>query len=188
SLPRWREKCVLTGNACRRLGSEKGASRMAEELNSKMSEQLQAVVERARELFVDLLEEQAGNGKLRIGPMSEPDKRTIERLFSEVVYSRIVAEAAAILSLLSYTQTEDDGMLSKIAPSFLDRCESRAELTGDSLAGKVSGLAALATAVRESGKPKTAAVSCLLDDLVRLPQPGPLRASFDAVALSLLGE
>jgi len=168
---------------------EKGANQMtADEISLKMAEQLQVVVEKARELFVDLLDEHARNGKVNVPPLSEPDKRSIERLFSEVVYGHIVAEATAIIAFLIYTEVKNDSILSLVAPSFVDGCEGKMEPVTDSVVRKIGDLADLARGILASGSQKSEVVTSLLNDLAGMTRTRPLRASFDAVALSLLGE
>ena len=161
---------------------------VAEDVASRMAEQLDVVVERARETFVDLVDEHARDGKIDVGPISEADKRVLERLFSEVVYGHIVAEAAAFLTFLVYAELKDDSILDRIVPSFLDQCESRMEEVPDSVARKTSGLTDLAKDVLDSGAGGSAVVNSLLQDIAGMPQTRSLRASFDAVILSLLGE
>jgi hypothetical protein len=153
-----------------------------------MAEQLQVVVEKARELFVDLLDEHARNGKVNVPPLSEPDKRSIESLFSEVVYGHIVAEATAITAYLIYTQVKDDSIFSPVVSSFLDGCEGKIEPVTDSVARKTRDLADLARGILASGSQKSEVVTSLLNDLAGMTQTRPLRASFDAVVLGLLGE
>ncbi|MBL7119075.1 MAG: hypothetical protein ISS53_00150 [Dehalococcoidia bacterium] len=160
----------------------------AEQVSAKMAEQLQVVVNRARELFVDVVEEHARDGKIDVGPIGEPDKRVIERLFSEVVYGHIIAESAALLSFLIHAELKDDNILNRIVPSFLDQCEGEMEEVSDSVARKTSNLADLARGVLDSGAEKSAVVDSLLQDITGMPQVRHLRVSFDAVALSLLGE
>lgn len=160
----------------------------AEGIDSKLAEQLVVVVDRACEIFVDLMEEHVRRGKINIGSIGEPDKRTIERLFSDVVYGHIVAEVTAIFSFLIYTHLKDDSILNVVAPSFLDRCAGKTDLVGDTVTRKISSLPALARGVLESGALRDGVAHSLLDDLAGMTEPRPLRASFDAVALSLLGE
>jgi len=161
----------------------------ADEISLKMAEQLQVVVEKARELFFDLLDEHARNGKVNVPPLSELDKRSIERLFSEVVYGHIVAEATAIIAFLIYTEVKNDSILSLVAPSFVDGCEGKMEPVTDSVVRKIDDLADLARGIlAASGSQKSEVVTLLLNDLAGMTQTRPLRASFDAVALSLLGE
>jgi len=161
---------------------------VTDEINVKMAEQLQVVVERAREIFVDSLEERAREGEIGIGSISEPDKRSIERLFSEVVYGQVVAEAAAIVAVLIYTELRDDGILNRIVPAFMDRCDGRAQQAPESVVAKTSGLVELARDVLDSGVEKGEVVTSLLQDIAGMEQARPMRAAFDAVALSLLGE
>jgi hypothetical protein len=161
----------------------------ADGVSLRMAEQLQVVVEKACELFVDLLDEYAKNGKVNIPPLSEPDKRSIERLFSEAVYGHIVAEATAIIAFLIYTEVKNDSILNSVAPSFVDACESNMGPVTDSAVRKTGDLADLArSVVAASGDQQSKVVTSLLNDLAGMTQASPLRASFDAVVLSLLGE
>jgi energy-converting hydrogenase A subunit M len=163
---------------------------VAEDVTSRMAEQLDVVVEKAREIFVDLLEESAREAKIGIGPISESDKRCMERLFSEVVYSHIIAEAAAIVSFLIHEQLKDDDVLKHVVPAFLDLCEGKMEKVPDGLARKTSNLTKLAKDVLDSsaGKGKSAIVVALLAELAEMSQMKHLRATFDATSLSFLGE
>ena len=163
---------------------------VAEDVTSRMAEQLDIVVEKAREIFVDLLEESAREAKIGIGPISESDKRCMERLFSEVVYSHIIAEAAAIVSFLIHEQLKDDDVVKHVVPAFLDLCEGKMEKVPDGLARKTSNLTKLAKDVLDSsaGKGKSAIVVALLAELAEMSQMKHLRATFDATSLSFLGE
>ena len=163
---------------------------VAEDVTSRMAEQLDVVVEKAREIFVDLLEESAREAKIGIGPISESDKRCMERLFSEVVYSHIIAEAAAIVSFLIHEQLKDDDVVKHVVPAFLDLCEGKMEKVPDGLARKTSNLTKLAKDVLDSsaGKGKSAIVVALLAELAEMSQMKHLRATFDATSLSFLGE
>ena len=163
---------------------------VAEDVTSRMAEQLDVVVEKAREIFVDLLEESAREAKIGIGPISESDKRCMERLFSEVVYSHIIAEAAAIVSFLIHEQLKDDDVLKHVVPAFLDQCEGKMEKVPDGLARKTSNLTKLAKDVLDSsaGKGKSAIVIALLAELAEMSQMKHLRATFNATSLSFLGE
>jgi len=163
---------------------------VAEDVTSRMAEQLDVVVEKAREIFVDLLEESAREAKIGIGPISESDKRCMERLFSEVVYSHIIAEAAAIVSFLIHEQLKDDDVLKHVVPAFLDLCEGKMEKVPDGLARKTSNLTKLAKDVLDSsaGKGKSATTIALLAELAEMSQMKHLRATFDATSLSFLGE
>jgi hypothetical protein len=163
---------------------------VAEDAASRMAEQLEAVVGKAREIFVDLLEESTREAKIGIGPISESDKRYTERLFSEVVYSHIIAEATAIVSLLIHEQLKDDDVLKTAVPAFLDQCEGKMEKIPNNLARKTSNLTQLAKGVLDSsgGKGKSAIVAALLKDLAEMSQMKHLRATYDATTLSFLGE
>jgi len=163
---------------------------IAEDVASRMAEQLDVVVEKAREIFVDLLEESAREARISIGPISESDKRCMERLFSEVVYSHIIAEAAAIVSFLIHEQLKDDNVLKDVVPAFLDLCEGKMEKVPDGLTRKTSNLSKLAEDVLDSsaGKGKSAIVVALLAELAEMSQMKHLRATFDATSLSFLGE
>jgi len=163
---------------------------VAEDVTSRMAEQLDVVVEKAREIFVDLLEESAREAKIGIGPISESDKRCMERLFSEVVYSHIIAEAAAIVSFLIHEQLKDDDVVKHVVPAFLDLCEGKMEKVPDGLARKTSNLTKLAKDVLDSsaGKGKSATTIALLAELAEMSQMKHLRATFDATSLSFLGE
>ena len=163
---------------------------VAADIESRMAEQLDIVVKKAREIFVDLLEGNAKETKIGIGPVSESDKRYIERLFSEVVYSHIIAEATAIVSLWIYEQLKDDAVLKTAVPAFLDQCEGKMQKVPDSLTRKTSNVTELAKGVLDSsaGKGKSAITAALLKDLAEMPQMKHLRATYNATITSFLGE
>lgn len=161
---------------------------MPQELTPDWSEQLGVVVQKAGERFVDLLEEQAADNKPKIAKLCEPDKRTLERLFQEVVSGHVVAEAIAIVAALVYRQTGDERSLRGIVPSLLDRFQQKMAMTEAATAAKTAGLHALAARALADGAARDPAINALLEDLVRSPPPGGMRATFDAVALSLLGD
>jgi hypothetical protein len=163
---------------------------VAPDVASRMAEQLDVVVGKAREIFVDVLEESTREAKIGIGPISESDKRYMERLFSEVVYSHIIAEAMAIVSFLIHEQLKDDDVLKTAVPAFLDQCEVKMEKIPNGLARKTSNLTELAKGVLNSsaGKGKSAPVAALLKNLAEMSQMKHLRATYDATTLSFLGE
>ncbi|MFC2000220.1 hypothetical protein ACFLXE_05635 [Chloroflexota bacterium] len=161
---------------------------VTDELTGKMAEQLQVVVDRAGEVFVDLLEEGARDSKISIGSISEPDKRYLERLFSQVVYGQVVAEAAAILSFLVHAELHDDRVVTWTVPTFMDRCEGRLDEVPESMPAKTGGLVELARGVLDSGVERGEVATCLLQDIAGMAPVRPMRAAFDAVVLSLLGE
>ncbi len=161
---------------------------MQEGLNPDWSEQLGAVVERAGEVFVDLLEKRAAEGGLKIARLCEEDKRTLEQMFQEAVYGNVVPEAMAIVAVLAYRQTGDHRLLHSVAPAFLDRVQQRAAPSESGCGSKADGLPKLAAKALSAGGAKDPAATPLLNDLVSTPAPEALRATFDGVALSLLGE
>jgi len=161
---------------------------VAEDVSSRMAEQLGLVLERAREIFVDQLEERASEKAIGVGSLSEPDKRAIERLFSEVVYGHLIAEAAAIVSFLIYTELQDDTILDRIVPDFIDRCEGRAGQAPESVVAKTRGLVDLSKDVINTAAAGSEVAVSLLKDITSVTEARPMRATFDGVVLSLLGE
>jgi len=159
-----------------------------DKIGEKMAQQLDLVLDRAREIFVDLLEHGAREAKIGIGAISEPDKRYMERLFSEVVKGHIIAEAAAIISFLIYIELQDKGVQDRIVPGFLDKYDSGpGPIAG--IGGKdIGGVMDLANSVLNSEKEKSEVVTELLQDIAAMAKVRPMRATFDAVFLALLGE
>ena len=159
-----------------------------EKISAKMAKQLDLVVDRAREIFVDLLEDHAREGKIDIGSITEPYKRYMERLFSEVVKGQVVAEAAAIVSFLIYIELQDNSILNRIGPTLMDKCEGGLEQVTECIAKKTGGLEELARDVLDSGEEKSEVVTSLLKDIAGMEKVRPMRATFDAALLTFLGE
>ncbi|MBM3133139.1 MAG: hypothetical protein FJZ95_08940 [Chloroflexi bacterium] len=160
----------------------------ADEIGGAMVQQMQAVVNKAGDVFVDRLASEAVEGKIGIGPLGEREKRVVEKLFSEVSRDYIIAELAAVFSFVAYTALHEDRMLTQITPSFLDQCEEPGKGASERIAAKIGALPELARNALSSGRVGNATAASLLQDIVRTPPPGPLRSSFDAVVLSFLGE
>ena len=159
-----------------------------DKISVKMAKQLDLVVDRAREIFVDLLVDSTREGKTGIGAISDPDQRYMERLFSEVVKGHIVAEAAAIVSFLIYIELQDESILNRIVPALMDKCDGDPEQISEYRTKKTGGLAELSRGILDSEVEKTEVISWLLKDVVSSEKTRPMRAAFDAVLLTLLGE
>ena len=159
-----------------------------DKISVKMAKQLDLVVERASEIFVDLLENNAREGKISIGPITESDKRNMELLFSNVVNGQIVAEAAAIVSFLIYTELQDNNILNRVMPTFMDKYEDGLEHVTESMVKKTSGVVELARSELDSGVEKSEVVTSLLHAIVGVAKERTMRTTFNAVMLSLFGE
>jgi hypothetical protein len=158
------------------------------EVSQEFSNQLQAVINKAREKFADRFEEEARAGRIKTGPISEADKQSIENMFSEAVYSYVIAETAAFVTSLIYSDIKDDNAVCRITPSFLDQLESALVPPPTGAISKTDNIQKLAKGVLESGKEKSGVVLSLLHDITDMSPVKPMRASYDAVMLSLLGE
>lgn len=161
---------------------------VAEEIGAKMAQQLEIVVDTARERFTDQVEEYIRANKVGVGWIGEADKRNIERLFSEAVYSYIVAEAVAMVSYLIYAELQNDAVVDRSVPAFLDQCEARLERIPDSMVTKTTDLTSRAQIVLESKTESKVLVDSLLRDLAGMSKIKHLRASFEAAVLNFMGE
>jgi len=161
---------------------------VAGEISRDLLNQLHLVINTAREKFADRCEEEAGAGRINTGPISEADKQVIEILFSEVVYSYIVAEMAAFVTSLIYSELKDSGMVCRITPAFMDEVESTSGHSLECSMAKTKNLRKLTSDILEFGGEKSDIVNALLQDITGMSPLRPMRASYDAVMLNLLGE
>lgn len=159
------------------------------DINEKIVNQLSLVVERAQEVFVNQLEADAEAGELGFDAIDEVDKRKIERLFSQTVYGHVFAEVLALFGVVIHGQSKDDSILTQTVPSFLSACEAKfEEMIPESAVEKADGLPQRAIKAMENREGKTDMVISLMEDMANMTQVSPLRASYDAVVLALLGE
>jgi len=160
----------------------------AEQVGAMMAGQVDTVVVAARERFADWVEEYMKGKKTDIGYVSELDKRNIERMFSEAVHTYITAELAAILSYLLYIELQNEDILKRIVPAFLEQLDNKMERVPDSMVKKTSDLGELAKRVIAAKAEKSAVVEWLLEDIEGMAMMRHLRASFNAAVLSFMGE
>jgi len=157
--------------------------------NKKVIDQLSLVVESAQEMFVNRLEADADAGELGVEAIDEVDKRKIEQIFSQTVYGHVFAEVLALFAFVIHGHSKDDSILTQIAPSFLSACEAKfKEMIPESTAEKTDGLPQRAVRAMENREGKADIVIALIEDMANMTQVRPLRASYDAVVLALLGE
>lgn len=157
---------------------------MSQQVFADVTRQFDTVVTQASERFADWLEEylEAKN----IG-LSIEDKSRIEQLFSDAVHTYITAEVAAGLSYLLYSELGSEEVV-KIVPAFLDEFESKLKKVPKSLEKKTRELTSIAQNVLEKGEDSKPVAVLLLKDIAEMEEAKPLRATFDAVALYLMGE
>ena len=95
----------------------------------------------------------------------------------------------ALFAFVIHGQSKDAGILTEIAPVFLSACESKFEdVIPESAKEKAEVLPHLAVRAMENRDGKTDVVISLMEDLINMTQISPMRASYDAVVLALLGE
>jgi len=157
-------------------------------VETRMTGYVESMVDRAGEIFADLMGEHVSRGSMSMTSLTESDKRVIERLFSQAVHSHVLAEISAIVSFLIYLDVNDDSILGRVVPAFLDRVEEEMEEVPDSLVARTGDLVGLARGVLESGADRRPVVAPLLEDIAGMSPVRHLRASYEAVLLSFLGE
>ena len=156
-----------------------------QQVTIQMAANLAVVVDKAREQFTDSLNMYLNNKGIKL---DLADKSHIERLFSDFVYKYIVAEEAAFLSYLLYNELQNEGIVSQVVPDFLEKCETKLERIPESLVNKTSGLTGLAKRTLGDKKEMGPINSFLMNDIIAMSPLKHLRASFDAIILSFLGE
>ena len=161
-----------------------------EQLDKRMAAQVDIVVKKAREDFSDSLEEYLRDKKK--AELAPSDKDDIEGIFTDSVRSFLIAEVAAFVSWLVYSELNDDNIVKRIVPSLLDACEDRMETIPQKLAEKTKGLTdtgKLKDSMGGTKEKKGEIVPSLYKDLAQMGKKTKhLRASFDAILLSLSGE
>ncbi len=153
---------------------------MTDNMNEKLAAKLAEVVDKARETFTDLWAERADAGG---SPMSEDDKRLVEKLFSSVVNGHVVTELMALTSYRIYAGTNETGILTKIVPSLLGAIEDKTEELPNTVSEKVGGLDEMARNMLEASAENDPLIRHLLQGVA---EGTPLRVSFNAVVLGLL--
>ncbi len=151
----------------------------------RMADQLGIVVDRAREYFTDSLEEVLDKKGIEL---DLTDKSGIENLFSDAVHTYICAELTAFIGYLLYDELKEDDILERILPGFLDEYEAMIENVPERLEKKANDIFSISKRVLESDKEKNLIVEKLLRDIKNVAEVKKLRASFDAVTLSMMGE
>jgi len=157
--------------------------------NAKMAEQIGVVVCEAREHLADAVEEYMRNKKADNGFVSINDKLQIERIFTEAVNSYMIAELAAIVSQVIYSEIKNKEILEKIVPDFIDQYEGTVPRVPDDLINKTTDLTEIAKRVLETQTGKSDAVKkSLLRDISLAAKTKHMRASFDACVLNFMEE
>ena len=161
-----------------------------DQIRKTSAEQIDTVIAAAREHFSDTLEEYLAAKGTQV---SLEDKGAVESMFSDAVRSLLAAEMPAFVSWVAYNDLGGpDSLLTGSVPALLDEYEARMGQAPKRLADKTSGLKDAGRnavqAMASAKDKKSALVEALYKDLAGMEQMKHLRASYDAVLLSLLGE
>ena len=138
----------------------------------------------ARENFTDSLEDYLSARKVKL---TAAEKLDVDRLFADAFNSSLVAEMAALLSFMLYSELNNPEIIKRIVPDFLDEYQSKMERIPAELEKETRGLRSLAQKTLEFEEEKSEVVKSLTQDLAAMTEMKPLRSSFDAILLSLLG-
>jgi hypothetical protein len=139
----------------------------------------------ARENFTDSLEDYLSARKVKL---TAAEKLDVDRLFADAFNSSLVAEMAALLSFMLYSELNNPEIIKRIVPDFLDEYQSKMERIPAELEKETRGLRSLAQKTLEFEEEKSEVVKSLTQDLAAMTEMKPLRSSFDAILLSLLGQ
>ena len=161
-----------------------------DQIKKAAAEQIDTVIAAAREHFSDSLEEYLAAKGTQV---SLEDKGAMESMFTDAVRSLLAAELPAFVSWVAYTDLGGpDSLLTSSVPALLDEYESRMGAAPKKLADKTSGLSDTGKnavqAMAKAKDKKSPLVEALYKDLAGMEPVRHLRASYDAVLLSLLGE
>lgn len=155
------------------------------EVLNKAVDQVFVVMGSAQKRFFNSIEGYLANKNIALPPDS---KGEIERLFVDAFETYLMAEIPAFLSFVLHDRLNNADILRRIVPEFLDACESRIDTLPTALAKKTEELPGVAKTLLESGGEKSDIVESLCRDLAGMTKVKSLRASFDALLLTLWGE
>ena len=157
----------------------------AEQARSQAVATLDFILTAAREHFTDSLEDYLSAKKVKI---TASEKLDIDKLFVDAFNSSLVAEVSALLSFMLYSELNNPEIIERIVPDFLDEYQSKMERIPAELGKETKDLRSLAQRTLESDGEKSEIVKSLTQDLAAMTEMKPLRGSFDAILLSLLGQ
>ena len=146
---------------------------------------LDLILTAAREHFTDSLEGYLSAKKVKL---TASEKLDIDKLFADAFNSSLVAEVSALLSFMLYSELNNAEIINRIVPDFLDEYQSKLERIPAELEKEAKDLRSLAQRTLESEGEKSEIVKSLTQDLAAMTEMKPLRGSFDAILLSLLGQ
>jgi len=157
----------------------------ADEALNKAADQVFVVMASAQKRFFNSLSDYLANKNIALPPDS---KGAIEKLFVDAFETYLMAEIPASLSFVLYDRLNNADILNRIVPEFLDACEARIDPLPAALAKKTEELPSVAKTLLESGEEKSDIVESLCRDLAGMAKVKSLRASFDALLLTLWGK
>jgi len=146
---------------------------------------LDFILTAAREHFTDSLENYLSAKKVKL---TASEKLDIDKLFADAFNSSLVAEVSALLSFMLYSELNNPEIVKRIVPDFLDEYQSKMEPIPAELEKETKDLKSLAQRTLEAEGEKSEIVKSLAQDLAAMTEIKPLRGSFDAILLSLLGQ
>jgi hypothetical protein len=156
-----------------------------DEVLNKAVDQVFVVMGSAQKRFFNSLGDYLANKNIALPPDS---KGEVQRLFVDAFETYLMAEIPAFLSFVLHDRLNNADILNRIVPEFLDACEARIDMLPAALAKKTEELPGLAKTLLESGEKKSDVVESLCLDLAGMAKVKSLRASFDALLLTLWGE
>jgi hypothetical protein len=156
-----------------------------EQTRSQAVATLDIILTKARENFTDSLEDYLSAKKVKL---TAAEKLDVDKLFADAFNSSLVAEISALLSFMLYSELNNPEIISRIVPDFLDEYQSKMECIPAELEKETRDLRSLAQKTLEFEEEKSEVVKSLTQDLAAMTEMKPLRSSFDAILLSLLGQ
>ena len=149
------------------------------------ADQVPVVVRAGGEYLANELEELLRAKNFRL---SFDDRRQVEALFAQTARSYLISEIAAFLALAINAKVDRPEVPASIVPEWLDAVEAKMGEAPAAQKQRTEGLPTIAKNRLEAKDQRGAVVEALLRDLAGMSPLKPLRASYDAVALSQLGE
>lgn len=156
-----------------------------EQTRSQAVATLDIILTKARENFTDSLEDYLSAKKVKL---TAAEKLDVDKLFADAFNSSLVAEISALLSFMLYSELNNPEIIKRIVPDFLDEYQSKMERIPAELEKETRDLRSLAQKILEFEEEKSEVVKSLTQDLAAMTEMKPLRSSFDAILLSLLGQ
>ena len=118
-----------------------------DETLNKAVGQAYVILELAQKNFYKLLRDYLANKDIAL---PEESKEEVNKIFADTVKTYLLAEMPTLLSFVLYHRLNNDDILTKFTPEFLDACEAQMGNVSVALAKKTEELPAIAKGFLDS--------------------------------------